>query len=105
MIRLEIKTLGGAGAPAPLWIRHWAVGSRADGERRSGDEAGVCEGEGSDWSRSKSSERERTHLTAEGGAEESPEVADDVLAAALRLLGGVDAQHHLAGDRLRGTLR
>jgi hypothetical protein len=41
------------------------------------------------------------HLTAEG----SPEVADDDLAAALRLLGGVDAQHHLAGDRLRGALR
>ena len=83
----------------------WAAGSRVDGERRSGDEAGVCEGEGSDWSRSKSSERERTHLAAEGGAEESPEVADDVLAAALRLLGSVDAQHHLAGDRLRGALR
>ncbi|CAD6220977.1 unnamed protein product [Miscanthus lutarioriparius] len=41
------------------------------------------------------------HLAAEG----SPEVADDVLAAALLLLGGVDAQHHLAGDRLRGALR
>ena len=79
----------------------WAAGSRADGERQSGDEAGVCEGEGNDWSRSKLSEWEQMHLAPE----ESPEVADDVLVAALRLLGGVDVQHHLTGDRHRGALR
>jgi hypothetical protein len=39
----------------------------------------------------RSQQRVRTHLAAEGGAEESPEVADDILAAVLRLLGGVDA--------------
>jgi hypothetical protein len=50
----------------------------------------------------------RTHaayLAAEAGADESPEVSDDVLAAALRLPGGVDAQHDLAGGRLRGAQR
>jgi hypothetical protein len=47
----------------------------------------------------------RTHLAAEGGSDESCEVGDDVLAAALRLPGGVDAQQHLAGGRLRNAHR
>jgi hypothetical protein len=66
-------------------VRTEEKGGEGEGERQAGE-----------WG-----ERTRPNLAADGGADEALEVADDVLAAALGLLGGVPTRVRMSIPRSR----